>query len=669
MDYATSNGAGPNSATAGQDYSSRSGTLTFTGGQRRRTVSIAVLDDSHDEGAETLTFKLSNASGATIADGRATGTINNSDPMPKSWLARFGRTSSVQTVEAIRERIAGGPRRPEENHFTVGGRRVDRLFDDFRNAARGADARETGERAAPDRHLEDESAWERMDRLKAESMGWWAAPGGFGLAAGGVAPGGIGLAAGGFAGGAPGGPAPTGLSSSGASRSGSNDAEPPSAGLSSAGLPSAARAGLENLVSAGLSSARVLPAGLLSTARPFAELLSRGREDWRALLMGSSFDYSRTLEDGAGTANGLSSWSAWGRAAETRFSGADGKLSIDGDVATATVGADARWGRWLTGVAVSHSFGKGAYTHASAGGGELKSRLTSVNPYANFDVNERLSLWGTVGYGVGDLSLRSARADDAIVTGLESTMAAFGGRGVFSRRAGGLELAVVSDALFTNTVSEAATGLMGAEGESSRVRLMLEGSGSMPLPNGAVLRPTLEAGLRYDGGDAETGAGVELGGGLALSAGRVSVEVNVRGLVAHEDAEYEEWGFSGSVKWQPNEDGRGWAMDAGSSWGDTASGVNALWSRQDASGIARGAGMDAARRFHAQLGYGLEGRRGRALWVPFFATEASAGQQAYRMGLKLTSGPNLEAGLELGRRTGTRGVTEDAIQLQGSVRW
>ena len=39
------------------------------------------------------------------------------------------------------------------------------------------------------------------------------------------------------------------------------------------------------------------------------------------------------------------------------------------------------------------------------------------------------------------------------------------------------------------------------------------------------------------------------------------------------------------------------------------------------------------------------------------------------MGLKLTSGANLEAGLELGRRTGTRGMAEDAFRLQGSVRW
>ena len=408
--YATADGT----ATADEDYEPKSGTLTFLAGETSKTVSVAVLDDGHDEGEQTLTLRLANAAGgnAYLADAEATGTIANSDPMPKGWLARFGRTASVQTVDAIRERLAGGPRRAEDNHFTVGGRRVDQLLSEFRDAARSADAKETGDGAGPDRRLEDESAWERMDRLKAESMRWGTAPGGTGLVGSGLAGGGIGLAGGESAGGTPrmGGPAPTGLSSSGASPSGSNDAGLPSAGLSpavppstgvpSAGLLSEARAGLENLVSAGLSSAGLpfagLPfAGLLSTARPFADLLSRGREDWRALLMGSSFDYSRTLEDGTGTANGLSSWSAWGRAAETRFSGADGKLSIDGAVATATVGADARWGRWLAGVAVSHSFGEGAYTHASAGGGgELTSRLTSVNPYANFDVNERLSLWG-----------------------------------------------------------------------------------------------------------------------------------------------------------------------------------------------------------------------------------------------------------------------------------
>ena len=53
----------------------------------------------------------------------------------------------------------------------------------------------------------------------------------------------------------------------------------------------------------------------------------------------------------------------------------------------------------------------------------------------------------------------------------------------------------------------------------------------MPLATGGALTPTLEAGLRYDGGDAETGAGVEIGAGLGYAAGRFAVQINARGLV------------------------------------------------------------------------------------------------------------------------------------------
>ena len=206
-----------------------------------------------------------------------------------------------------------------------------------------------------------------------------------------------------------------------------------------------------------------------------------------------------------------------------------------------------------------------------------------------------------------------------------------------SGRAGAVELAIVSDALVTNTVSEAAQNLMGATGATSRLRLMLEGSGSMPLGTGGVLRPTLEASLRYDGGDAETGAGLEVGAGLGYAVGQLAVEVNARTLVAHEDIEYEEWGFSGSIRYRPRSDGRGLSMNLGSAWGQTQSGVQSLWSRQDASGLVRGAAMDAAQRFQAELGYGFEGAKGGGLWMPFLGAESAGGGQSLRMGFRLTS--------------------------------
>ena len=102
VEYATSDG----SARAGEDYTASSGTLTFAANETSRTISVTVLDDAHDEGEETLTLRLSNPSGSRVADGEATGTIENRDPLPRALLARFGRTAAVHVVEHIEERLA-----------------------------------------------------------------------------------------------------------------------------------------------------------------------------------------------------------------------------------------------------------------------------------------------------------------------------------------------------------------------------------------------------------------------------------------------------------------------------------------------------------------------------------------------------------------------------------
>ena len=101
--YATSDGT----ATAGADYEAVSGALRFGPGETAKTVSVPVLNDTHDEGSETLTLALSAPFGAEIADGTATGTIVNTGPMPRAWITRFGRTVGLQAIEAIGDRIGG----------------------------------------------------------------------------------------------------------------------------------------------------------------------------------------------------------------------------------------------------------------------------------------------------------------------------------------------------------------------------------------------------------------------------------------------------------------------------------------------------------------------------------------------------------------------------------
>ena len=99
--YATAD----STATAGADYTATSGTLTFAAGETSRTVNVAVLDDAHDEGEETMKLLLSNPSGARIRDGEATGTIENTDAIPKAWIARFGRTVTGQVLDAVEARL------------------------------------------------------------------------------------------------------------------------------------------------------------------------------------------------------------------------------------------------------------------------------------------------------------------------------------------------------------------------------------------------------------------------------------------------------------------------------------------------------------------------------------------------------------------------------------
>ncbi|MFB1501998.1 MULTISPECIES: Calx-beta domain-containing protein [unclassified Thiocapsa] len=75
VSYATADGT----ATAGEDYESTSGVLTFAPGETVQVVEVAVLDDTAPEATESFDLVLSEASGATIARGRAVGTILDDD--------------------------------------------------------------------------------------------------------------------------------------------------------------------------------------------------------------------------------------------------------------------------------------------------------------------------------------------------------------------------------------------------------------------------------------------------------------------------------------------------------------------------------------------------------------------------------------------------------------
>ena len=539
VDYATADGT----ATAGADYTATSGTLTFAPGETAKTVNVPVLDDAHDDTGETLMLVLSNASGARIRDGEATGTIENSDPIPKAWLARFGRTVADHVVDAIGTRLTG--------------------------PAQGGSQVTLGGQVIP------------LDG-----------------SAGGVAP--------------------------GADRAGGDE-------------EAVARDALAAFAD------RWTREGASATERSLT-----GRE----LLLGSSFvlNLSGDGEDGAGA--GGPRWTAWGRASSSRFDGEADGLALDGDVTTFTLGADAARSRWLAGVAVSLSEGEGGFrdhgdsNHPDRGSGALESSLTSVHPYARVQVSERLSLWGLLGYGTGELDVEV----DGVgrwSTDTTQEMAAAGVRGVLVKapETGGFELGVRGDAVVQRMRSEAARGSDGgtlgaADARTSRLRLALEGSRAVALEGGGRFVPRLEVGLRQDGGDAETGTGIEVGGGLAWTdpARGLTVEAKARTLVAHEDAHYREWGASGSVRIDPGASGRGLSLTLAPAWGAAEGGAERLWGLGDARGLAPDAEAPAGSRLEAELGYGFAVIGGRGVATPYAGLSRSETGETLRLGQRLRTG-------------------------------
>ena len=519
VSYATSDGT----ATAGSDYTATRGTLTFAPGETTKTVPVPVLDDAIDEGEETMRLTISSPSGVKLGDSVATGTIENTDSMPKAWLARFGRTASVHVLDAVEERLRGGT--SSRSWAQLGGYRI----------GPGPDVSEAVSRLAPDRQLRDE----------------------------------------------------------------------------------------------------------------VSETDSRG--DYLTLdqlLLGSAFHLVSDLED-RGSRLRLS---AWGRVATSGFDGQEDQVSFDGTVTTATLGVDGTFERWLTGLAVAYSQGEGAYSMADTDAADLESTLTSLHPYAAWRVSDRVTLWGLVGYGSGSLKLVR---QEAMSTDLTLAMGALGVRGEVLSQSQGLTLAIRSDALWTHTSSDATVGLVATEADASRLRVVVEGSRAVEFRDGGSLTPVLEVGLRHDGGDAEEGSGLEVGGRLGYtSAFGLSLEVSLRALVAHEAEDYEEWGASGSLRYDPEQRGLGLTASVSPSWGQSSDGVGELWSRPDTRGLAGGNGLpQPLGRVHAELGYGVAMLKGRGILTPYARVALSEGAgQAWHLGTRLSLRESLDMSLEATRR-------------------
>ena len=161
-----------------------------------------------------------------------------------------------------------------------------------------------------------------------------------------------------------------------------------------------------------------------------------------------------------------------------------------------------------------------------------------------------------------------------------------------------------------------------------------------------------ECGCVQPGETSWTGTGVEVGAGLSWSdpSGGIASDLRLCSLAAHEDAGYEEWGVSGSLRIATDPSGRGMSLSMTPSWGAQGQGGR-IWSTQPSALVDEGdgAGQPGA-RLDTELGYSLflsDGLTG----TPYVGLGLGEARD-YRLGWRLTSGrwQSFSLGLEANRR-------------------
>ena len=613
-------------ADAGLDYTAASGTLTFAVGEQRKTVNVAVLEDAHDDDGETLDLVLSNAVGATIADGTGRGTIHNTDSLPMAWLGRLGRTVAEQVIEGVSERREA-LRTPGERVGTFGGQSIGGQMLNEESAGGFGEspwaAALRGEDAGPFGPVSPRP----FNRFNPYGQPDWRTFAGDGL--------------GGIQG-------PFGWHGQ-------------FGGAHASGMASDMGGG----DMAGLDPYGGSMGGMM------APRTTIGRE----LLLGASFGMTGKEDEAGGTLGG------WGRMAESSFGGVEGGTNLDGRVTTGLLGVDYAREGWMAGVVLSRTSADGGYKDAVAGSGFLESSLTAATAYGSLAATDKIELWGAAGHGRGEVALTledgpGARAD------LGWTMAAAGARGALLER-GGLTLALVSDAMWARTASDDAhTGsLLGAEADVTRLRFGVEGSWAVSMARLGELTPTLEFGARHDGGDAETGLGMEVGGGLAWSIPALGLTLDVSGrtLLAHQDDDYEDMGFSAGLVFAPGRgSGTGPSLTLRHDLGGASSGgLEALFATEGPSRYAGGTmgdgmgGLGTGWTAEAEWGMPVLGKR--YLGTPLVGHTRYDASRDYSVGWRLApvaeDARNITLGVLLTRSEALEMLPDHRIEFGFDIRW
>ena len=341
---------------------------------------------------------------------------------------------------------------------------------------------------------------------------------------------------------------------------------------------------------------------------------------------------------------GDAQFAVWGAGDLQSFEGEPDDGMYDGSSSSGYIGVDARGDGWLAGVSVSRSGAEADYDFDGTarvtgvrGGGTLETSVTAFHPYARLEVGADSEVWVIGGFGGGEADLSRTHVTGSQSSDLSMAMAVGGLRRALAMEFGGADLSLRGDAGFLSLETD--SGMMAVDGLSasvSRLRLGLEAAWE-----GESATPFVEVSGRFDGGDGQTGGGLELAGGLRIlnPESGFGLEAKGRILAMHTGDGYSESGIGVTASFEPGAAGRGITFRLSPRWGGSADSTDLFWDEvgnvRDASQYAYG--LDRAQTWgvDAALGYGFGLRSMPGVVTPFGQMDVTGDQdQRIRVGVR-----------------------------------
>ena len=611
-------------ATAGSDYTATNGTLVFQPGETRKAIAVPVLDDTEEEGDETFTVTLSDVRNATPVDPEGTGTIrdNDRDDGADGPSSPSGLPALVIDDVTVAEDGGSAPFTVSLSRPTSGAVTVAYETSDW-TATAGSDYTATsgsltfapGETRktiavpvlADDEEEGDEIFTVRLSDARNAAL--------------------------------------ADHEGTGTIRDDEHGALEPMDRVTTDWIGHFGRTAAAQVVDALDERMRCA-----RDRRSVEGTPDHPSPRWRCtrstvgvVPAGNPLDVPSTEQQDA------PGWSLWGRGSFSRFDveGEDARV-LGGGVGTATFGADLATGQVLLGIALSHSQGGGSVSIDDVAA-QVTSVLTGFHPYLRLGVNDRLSLWGTVGIGTGTLT-RTMDDDRTMETGIALRMAAVGGLAqiLSPTENNPLSVSIKADGLLLAIDANASASFAAASVDASRLRLVLEGAYDFVLGDGHWIAPFVDVGGRLDGGGVETGWGMEIGGGVryAHPEQHLTAELYTRALPVHGAEGFRAWSLSGSLRYDPSASSElGPYFTLSSSRGLEEDGRHVSWGIETIADPLQVGGAAAGWDIDTELGYGVSVLGGSATGTPWAGVSVSEGIPEYRLGYRLAFGSDLRVGL------------------------